>query len=346
MLARAECCPRDLTRSMKTLLSFVFALTLAAPLARAEDVLEIPEPCGSASELAREINALRATSRSAAVGQRPDVHITQDASGYVLSVELPDGRRMLRDTDCRALFRAAIVIAALGHESSIENVLGAVAQDGAAEPAPSQAPAAPPQLEPVQAATPRAVAQVRKPERRRPRAVRGDDRLLYPRKLSARALVRAELSYGVVPPLSGLFGLGIALEYAHFAGRATFSYLGPPGSHEDGQEGVRVDALSGSLTLEYVVLPYLRPGLGADFYALHGRGSGGLAPTSAWATQGTLHAGLALRVLQRSAFWLEFSARALWAPKPASFLMQGRSPVYSTSPWGLSAGIHAGYQFL
>jgi hypothetical protein len=109
---------------------------------------------------------------------------------------------------------------------------------------------------------------------------------------------------------------------------------------------VRVQGLSASLTLELVALPWLRPGLGVDFHALHGRGRGGLSPRSDWATQSTLHAGLALRVLQRGPFWLELSARALWAPRPAKFTMTGRDPVYRTSPWGLAGGIGAGYEFL
>jgi hypothetical protein len=100
---------------------------LRPALARAEDVLEIPEPCGSHRELAREIAALRASSRSAYSVDRPWVRLVCDGAGCVLTVELADGRRVLRDPDCRALFRAAIGIAALGHESSVENVLDASA---------------------------------------------------------------------------------------------------------------------------------------------------------------------------------------------------------------------------
>jgi hypothetical protein len=338
---------------MKTLLPLVFALTFAVPLARAEDVLEIPESCGSHSELTREIDALRASSRSPHGAERPAVQLVRDGTGYALTVELADGRRVLRDPDCRALFRAAIVIAALGHESSVENVLDA----SEAQPA-APTPVAPvPALVPVaQAARPPAreeaassvqaeeAARVSRAQRRARR--RADELRLYPRKLSARALLRAELAYGLLPELNGVFGLGIALEYGRFSARAEFAYQGPPSTQTDGEEGVSVDALSGSLTLELVALPWLRPGIGVDFAGLRGRGKGGRSPQTDWATQPLLHAGLSARFFQRAAFWLEFSARALWAPEPVSFLMSGRPPLYTVSAWGLSGGIAAGYQFL
>jgi hypothetical protein len=152
--------------------------------------------------------------------------------------------------------------------------------------------------------------------------------------------------YGVVPELSGTFGAGLALEYARIAGRASIAYHGPPRVHRSEGEGVQVQAISGSLTFELVALPWLRPGLGVDVYALHGRGRGGLVPRSDWAVQTAPHASFALRMLQRAPFWLELTLRALWAPKPARFNMTGRDPVYRTSPWGLAGGIYAGYQFL
>jgi hypothetical protein len=341
---------------MKTFLSFVFALTFAASWVRAEDVLEIPETCGTQTELTREIAALRASSRSGLSTERPPVRLTHDGDGYVLSVALPDGRRLLRDPDCRALFRAAIVIAALGHESSVENVLGAseagraseesdqptreVAKAAAAKPAPAD----PTRASEARAAASVPVAPVQRERDARTRAL--EERRLYPRELGMRALLRAELAYGVVPGLSGIFGAGIALEYGRFSARTVFAYQGPPRSHSSGDEGVRVEALTASLTLEIVALPWLRPGIGADFDALHGRGLGVSSPQSAWATQATLHAGVSLRMLKLGAFWLELAARGLWAPEPARFLMRGRSPVYTASPWGIQGGINASYQFL
>lgn len=338
---------------MKTLLLFVLTLIWIAPRAGAQDALEIPDSCGSQSELTREVAALRASARSSLDSGRPAVRLTREGEAYLLTVELPDGRRSLRDPDCRALFRAAIVIAALGQESSVENVLEASARardDRSASPAAAPVkPAAEPSKIVVARATadepPRATPPARTGAARRPWL--GSDPAHYPRTLALRALLRAELGYGVLPELSGIFGAGVALEYARFAARATLAYQGPPrdARSEEGR-GVSVQGLSASLTAELVALPWLRPGLGVDYHALHGRGLGGRSPRAAWATQVTLHAGFALRLLQRGPFWLELAGRALWAPKPAAFTMTPDTRVYRTSPWGLAGGISAGFQFL
>jgi hypothetical protein len=174
-----------------------------------------------------------------------------------------------------------------------------------------------------------------------------DEAVAFPRKLSARALVRAELAYGALPELSALLGLGVALEYGHLAGRLAVAYQGPPRKHVSDGEGVKVDAVITALSLEWVALPWLRPALGIDFAALRGQGVGGRSPRSAWAFQPMPHAGITLRMLQRGPFWLELGARALWAAKPARFSMTGRAlPVYAASPWAVQGGISAGYQFL
>jgi hypothetical protein len=338
---------------MKKLLLFAFTLLWIAPRARAQDTLEIPEGCGSQGELTREVAALRASARSNLESERPAVSLTRDGEDYLLTVELPDGRRSLRDPDCRALFRAAIVIAALGQESSVENVLEA--STGRAEKQNEGRAAAPIKsaAEPAKTAEPRATAAEssretpRAPTRAARRPWLWSDPAHYPRELGLRALLRAELGYGVLPELSGIFGAGVALEYARFAARASLAYQGPPreASREE-EQGVSVQGLSASLTAELVAQPWLRPGLGVDYHALRGRGLGGRSPRAAWATQVTLHAGFALRLLRRGPFWLELSARALWAPKPANFTMTPDTRVYRTSPWGLAGGISAGFEFL
>ena len=99
------------------------ALLLAIALpCRGEDVIEIAPECGSRAELEQAVAELMGAHGGArgAHGEKPDVRIARDGDGYLLEVGLPDGAaRSLRDGDCKALFRAAVLIAAIGRDAAI-----------------------------------------------------------------------------------------------------------------------------------------------------------------------------------------------------------------------------------
>ena len=337
---------------MKTFLIYALVLLFTAPLARAEDVLEIPEQCGSRTELEREIDALQASNVARRALPRPDVQLRPDGDAYMLEIALPEGRRLLRDSDCRALFRAAIVIAALGLEGSAESVLRAAdaARAEPARPEPGRGVSKPPDERSTQSvrATSDPAARTSGVRRATMRAMirsTPSDDAPSARTRVMRVLLRADAAYGPTPGVSALVGAGLALEYARFSGRLLLGYQ-TPSTHRAGSEGVRVDALSAALSVELVLLSWLRAGVGADFFALRGRGLGGGATRTGWATEPTLHAGLSFRVLALGPVWLELCGRVLWAPEPVSFLFRGRSAVYRTPSFAGQGGIVASYQFL
>jgi hypothetical protein len=329
--------------------------TLAPRAAHADDVLEIPPECGSASELTREIDALRAsTTHLRGGGVHPQVQLTRDGDGFVLRVALPEGARTLRDADCRALFRAAIVISALGHESSAQAVL-AEEQRASAEPAPTptrtstaESLSPPPRQDrkaPLdgEASDARASSVQRapsRPPRLRIRAARG------PRPPpSAHAFVQAELAYGVVPALSAALQAGASFQRGLWGVRLSLGYLTPRTQERDGR-GVRIQALDAGLSLELVPLRWLYLGLGVDLFVLRGRGVSVRNPRADWVAQQAPHVSLRAVFWQRGSFGLALCARALWSPKPSAFRLNEGGTLYMAERFGFQAGLAGSFQFL
>jgi len=309
------------------------ALTLALSLglsgaAQAEDVLAIPGECGSSQELTRAAAALQ---RGPASGVRPAVRMGKDGAEYTLEVDLPAGTRRLRDRDCRSLFRAAVLIAALGEEAEREEARqGAATQPQRDEPVEPASSAA-------QLSSPR---QATAPARARPRN-RSRPELRPPRLPPVRELapfVAAGLGFGLVPSLDATLSAGLSGRFAWLAGRASLGYLTPRSQHEQAA-GVRVDGVSASATLEVPLLRWLRPGLGVDYHLLRGRGLGISRSRTDWAALATLHASLVLRVVRLGPVQLDLLLRGLVAPRTSHFRVRGAGDVYGTSALGGQAGL-------
>jgi hypothetical protein len=311
---------------------------IAAP-GRAEDLLDVPAACGSQAELERGVAELLGAQAGAA---RPAVALRREGDEYVLRVRLEDGQRTLRDRDCRALFRAAVLIAALGREalfglekevavSVAETVAvagtGTVAGTGSATGSGSG---------PATDTATATVTDTATATRNRPR----------PRELRLGALLNAALAYGVVPDFTLALAAGVYLEHGWLGARLVASYQLPQ-SHHEGDEGVRSDALGASATLELLATRWLKAGLGGDFYVMHAHGLGDVpAARSDWATLATLHAALGARLYGRGRWAFEALARGLFAPQPARFEIRGASAVFTTSRFGFQLGIAWGWRFL
>lgn len=315
-------------------------LALCGAPARAADVLEIPSSCGSASELTREVDALRASAETPP--PRPEVRLAPEGDEYVLQVALPDGVRTLRDHDCRALFRAAIVIAALGQERAADALLDARAEAPAATPTPNPAAgalAAPPLVVPASSSAP----PKSKPPTVAPAARRSAPK---PRPdAQAHAFAQAELAYGVEPAFSAALSLGVSWRRGLWGFRAWYGYL-TPRTHEQGDQGVRVQGLDAALSFELVPLEWLTLGLGADLFCLRGQGLDVSNPRVDWTVQPAPHLALRARVLQRGRIGLELTGRALWSPKPSSFALAGGDDLYTAAHFGFQLGLALRVQFL
>jgi hypothetical protein len=307
------------------------ALWFWACAASAEDVLEVPPSCGSQAELEREIAALREDAGEQ--GSRPTVKLTTEGEVYVLEVRLPDGARTLRNRDCRALFRAGIVIAALGQA-------GAAGLAGRAT-APSAVGA------PQRASAARSGERDSTATGRRRSHVRGvADASSRPRALrNGHALAAAGFVYGAVPAWSAALAAGARLSRGRWGGRMLLGYVAPR-THHQGGDGVRVDGASASLSFELGLSARAWMLLGTDLFLLRGSGFDVLRARTELVLQPTLHLGVGVLILQRGRFGLELGARALWAPRRSSFNARGHGSVYEPEQFGVLSELSFRVQFL
>jgi hypothetical protein len=319
-------------------------LALGLRAAHAEDVLQIPPSCGSGSELAREVDALRA--REAPGTPRPDVRLAPSDGGdrgYVLEIDLPEGTRTLRDPDCRALFRAAIVIAALGHELPVEG-------EAAAAPASSAVPIAAPALtQPPPAAAPRPSSsptpvQPREADGRGPRERRaGASR---PRaQAEGSAFFQIEAAHGVVPSWSAALSAGAAWRRGLWGMRGWFGYLTPNSAHSE-DAAVRIQALDLAVGAELWPLRRLGLGLGADLFFLRGQGVNVQGARVDWTVQPAPHLAVRAKLWAGSRGALELTGRAVWSPQPSRFRLENGGTVYEAEAFAFQLGLAGSLQFL
>ena len=298
--------------------------------AHAQDELTIPESCGSQRELEREVDALRRSDAHSVRVARPSIRLGAEGDGYRLDVRFADGeRRALRDTDCRALFRAAIVIAALGHAPPGETLTSETPHPATAPPLPSKPSAA--ATEPARRTQP-------------PQGSEDSARTEVPVR-SGSVLLSSELAYGVVPAWSAALSAGLALARGRWGARVTLGYQ-TPRTHRAATGGVRVQGVSAGLTLEARPVRWLWLGPGAELFLLYGRGVDFPKAHGDWASQPALHLAARAALFTRGAFTLMFSARGLWAPQPSSFSVVSGPTLYRARHFGFQAGLSFGFQIL
>ena len=312
---------------------------LRLPCAQADDELAIPERCGTRAELEREASAMRAP----ATGPLPPTRMRLEGELYVLEVDLPEGRRSLRDSDCRALFRAAILVSALGE--------GALAQQPQKAPSESQRAALlttappPPREQHASAGRRREPGEVgeKVTPLLRPAEQRGGASQIPPLQLAG--FLRASGVYGVVPRAGAELALGGELARGRFRARLGFSFLTPGTSAREQGIAVRVYGIGVHLTGGARVTSWLELALGADLVALHGRALGALRDHPGWTMRPQLHAELSLTLLERGRLRLDLPLAALFAPARSRFVVDGRGAVYTSESLGFRAGLRGSLLF-
>lgn len=278
--------------------------------------VDVPSGCGSEAELRAGLARLLGAERAAgAVPERLWIAKT-DQGDYSLVLQLAGESRELRDPDCRALFNAAVIVAAVTIDPSVQ-----VAGPPAAEPAPAAA-------KPTQPA----------PQRSDP-----------PRE---SAPVRGEVAIGggaviaLLPALAPSLELSGALAYGDLGLALAARYLAPVEESSGGTHAVEVQGVGGRLSAFYEPARFVRLSAGVSADRLHGQGLGS-------AVRGSSEAGFALAVLVEAAatpvrlppWFITVAISGHYALVRPSFEIAGYGEVFRVPPVGGSGVVRLGWEF-
>jgi hypothetical protein len=233
------------------------ALLSNAPYAKAGESMRLPPECGSETEFTRELERL--LGNQVAEGQPVSLVIfPRDGAGaYTLRLQLRNETRELRDPDCRALFRSAVVISA----AAVRPELGAVPETTAVErPPPATAPPSSKALPPDVKARPILHAE-RAPE---------TDRDTWRPGIHAGAGAMAGLLPGVAPMLE----LGGRAARGRWGLFGAASYLPRARTTDDEGRGVSIWALGAQVALFFEPAEWVRLSAGLAVHRLEGEGVG------------------------------------------------------------------------
>jgi hypothetical protein len=296
------------------------ALTCGALLVPATHVIaqisvDAPPGCGSEAELRAELTRLLGADAARAEPLLLQIRtpMREDAE-YALELEVHGERRTLRDRDCRALFKAALVMAASVVEPSR---VQAVTPDK--ERAPEHAPAS-------TAAQPARESSA---------------------KLAWRAHVDAGagVAFGVVPAPAPRFELSGGVEHGAFGALLGLQYSTPEEKRVGDGHGVRAWALGGRVAATFAPVSLLRFGAGVEIDRLRGSGLGAQIPDSdsVWMIAPLLEA--ALVPLQEGRLRLELALSAHYALVRPSFEILNYGAVFQVARVGGSAVARVGWRF-
>jgi hypothetical protein len=293
--------PNVPTRAIAPLLGVILTSALGS-LAHAEPAhvsLAAPPACGSEAALRERIVELGAAEA------RAQVVVTAEENAYRLVVQLAGEVRELSDADCHALLEAAAVMIAL---------------DASAPPASvAQAPEIVPHVE--------SIADRRDGPAPRP-----------PRRAALHVPVWLELGgvYGVLPVLSGAFGLGVGLRGETLGARLAAHYLTP--SETAGAPAVRAQGAQAALLFTAAPLRRFELGLGGRASLLHGRGTRVDRVHSAWLVAWSALLEARVTALERPRDQLGIVAGAGLALGRPHFQVKGQGSVYQPAALQASLG--------
>lgn|GEM_PF-1028215 len=264
---------------------------LSSRAARARELnVAVPAGCGSSEQFREEL-----ARRLGAAFVLPSIELSISASdtGYALRMQVGGEQRELHDTECEALFRAAVVVAVAILLPTAEGKEPPKAAVKAPPPKAAKPPPSPPAKE--QATTPSAPAR---PSR--------------PLELELWAGLGAGLNLGLVPhPTLALDAQLKAFARRRFGVAVAGRYLLQRELEKDDGRGVQVSGFGGQALLLFRPHRAWEAGLGASLYQLSGTGL-----AEARFTASALVVGPNLVVsflpLQRRWFWVGVSAEFQW----------------------------------
>jgi hypothetical protein len=291
-------------------------LLSCATSALAQISVDAPPGCGSEAELRGELSRLLGADAARAEPLLLQIRTpeSEDAE-YALELEVQGEHRTLRDRDCRALFKAALVMAA----SAVEPLRVQAAAAPENERAPVHAPAITDEKRANDAAP----------------------------KITWRAHVDAGagIAFGVLPAPAPRFELSGGVEHGAFGALLALHYLMPEEKRAGDGHGVRVWALGGRVAATFAPVALLRLGTGVEIDRLRGTGLGSKRTDSdsAWMIAPLVEA--ALVPLEQGPLRLELALDGHYALLRPSFEILGYGAVFQVARFGGSAVARIGWQF-
>lgn len=283
--------------------------------ALAQISVDAPPGCGSEAELRGELTRLLGADAARAEPLLLQIRTpeSEDAE-YALELEVQGERRTLRDRDCRALFKAALVMAA----SAVE---------------PSRVQAVAPDTE-------RAAVHAL-PSTDEKRASAAQPHLAWRAHVDAGA----GIAFGVLPSPAPRFELSAGIERGAFGALLALQYLMPEEKRAGDGHGVRAWALGARAAATFAPVELLRLGAGVEIDRLRGTGLGSQSPDSdsVWMVAPLVEA--ALVPLQSGPLRLELGLDAHYAVLRPRFEILGYGTVFQVARFGGSAFARVGWQF-
>jgi hypothetical protein len=267
----------------------------------AQSGFQVPPDCGSQAEFSRELErllggqAMHAEPLSLAIdgGDGPD---------YRLRIVLREGTRELRHTDCRTLFRSAVVIAAASYE-----------RERRRHPTPSNATVASPTRE--------------TPERREPQSERSVS-------FEPRVAAGVGASLGPLPGAAPLFELSLGVVRDRVGLLLAVRYLSGTEERKASGHGVMINALGARALVSFEPWHRLRAAAGAGVYRLNGHGRGTVQPLSDATVTVEPVLEISAVLLRGESLELELGVGAHFAAVRPRFLIGGFGEVYEVPAIG------------
>jgi hypothetical protein len=267
----------------------------------AESRFQAPQDCGSQAEFSRELERLLGGQATHA----EPLSVVIDGEGgadYRLRIVLREGTRELRHTDCRTLFRSAVVIAAASYE-----------RERRRHPPRSNATVASPTREAR--------------GRREPQAERS-------MSFEPRVAAGAGAALGPLPGVAPLFELSLGVVRNRVGFLVAVRYLSGTEERKPSGHGVLINALGARALVSFEPWHRLRTAAGATVYRLNGHGRGTVQPLSdaTYTVEPVLEISAVL--LRSEALELELGVGAHFAAVRPSFLIGGFGEVYEVPAFG------------
>jgi hypothetical protein len=301
---------RTLLRQLRSRWAIGVLGILGTTTAHALPQFEIPSDCGTIEEYRTGIRA-RLGAEATALLQALSVRIAKNDNGYRLDVRLHASTRHIEDQDCRALLRAATVIAIAlwespesapnkatdpasartdTHDPQLHDPASESFDSASAHPASSQAVLPPPLPALVPEATQSAESAARDPS--------------APKSWRIGLEGRAGAIAGLVPGVSAILGLEPSLRYGSLGFGVGLDYVFPREEVDPGGYGVRVSAFRVAPTVTWSLRPRvgLQVGVAGSFLTGTGRGSERDQTDHAW-TLGP-QVGIQVKVLKYRGAWI------------------------------------------
>jgi len=301
------------------------SLLLSSRAAAARELnVAVPAGCGTTEQFREEL-----ARRLGATFALPNIELSIFASdaGYTLRMQVGGEQRELHDTECEALFRAAVVVAVAILLPTAE----AKEPPKAAPPKPAKPPPSPPAKERQTPSS--APSRPARPAR--------------PLELELWASLGAGLNLGLVPHPTLAFDAQIkAFARRRFGIAVAGRYLLERELEKDDGRGVQVSGFGGQALLLFRPHPAWETGVGASLYRLSGTGLAEERFTASALVVGP-NLSVSFLALQRQWFWVGVSAEFQWnaqRPEP-TFTILDYGDIYTVPEFSGTLLLRLGPRF-